>query len=126
MIENAIITVAPKELTFIHNIRRANGQGGSVSWDGMDGLSMIPGIPLEASMAVLGPELQAELLASTAVLRAEMPAFAQDMRQLRFDMPKIPPIPSMEHWNFEFSPDQQKQLDKLQKQLDKQLAPSQP
>ncbi len=70
MVEQAIITVEPKELTFIHTIRRRNGEGSSVEGLGMMGFGGISGLPPAAMMATLRPEMNAEIMASMAELRA--------------------------------------------------------
>ena len=67
LLETAIITVAPKELTFIHTIRKANGQGGSLEGEGLGGIS--EAMPLAGSRLVV-PKIQDDLLASRAGLMA--------------------------------------------------------
>ena len=118
MIENAIITVSPKSLTFIHNIRKTNGQGGSLNPGGLPGLSMVPGLPLDLSMTIIQPEMQAEMIASAAAMRAEVPALIARTNAFRFDLPKMyGPDGRLKTFRFEMSPEQQRKREDLQKQL---------
>ncbi len=108
MVERAIITVAPTQLTFIHTIRKANGQGGSLGLDGLDTLGIIPGVPLGLFMPEVGAEMQAQILAATAGLRAEMPLLP-GARPFSIQTPR--------HLQFKPSPEQKRQLEKLQREL---------
>ena len=100
--EQAIITVEPKELTFIHTIRHRNGEGGSLEGFDLPGVGLFNGAPL---MAMANPAMKAEMLAMQAELRAhaaEMGSVHSFNSQLFFHDP---------HWTEE----QQKQLnDQLQ------------
>ncbi len=88
MVENAIITVSPKSLTFIHNIRKANGQGGGLDTGGFPGLSMmLPGVPMELPFQIMRPVMAAEMMASTAALRAQMAEMMQHLQAFRPEMP---------------------------------------
>lgn len=115
MVENAIITVSPKSLTFIHNIRKANGQGGGLDTGGFPGVSMIlPEVPMQLSLQAMQPVIAAEMMASTAALRAQMPVFTQNFK---FDMPENMAAMSQQMKNFHFDmkpipPDQFKQMEK--------------
>lgn len=72
LIENAIITVEPKELTFIHNIQRPNGEGGHVlDLNEAPGMSMLPDFMPDGSVAAIAPQVQAEVAASMAGMAAE-------------------------------------------------------
>ncbi len=77
MVETAIITVEPKELSFIHTIRRSGGGGGP---EAGEGLLFGPG--MSGAMA-FGPEgdaaTRAEMQAQMAVTRAEMAALRPQM-----------------------------------------------
>lgn len=118
MIEQAIITVEPKSLTFIHNIRRINrgkDDGSRLEMEGFPGIVMVPGLSMEASMAALAPEIQAEMLAATAQMRAQAPLMAEQMRQFHFDMPAM--NREMKNFKFEFSPEQKRQLEDMQKHM---------
>src|SRR5579875_2016654 len=107
MVENAIITVSPKSLTFIHNIRKVNGQGGGLDLGIMPGVGMISGWGPMMSMEMLGPEIQAQIMASTAVLRAQMPQVMANLQNFRFEL----------------SPEQKEQMDKLGKGLHIEINP---
>ena len=87
MIETAIITMEPKELTFIHTIRKANGEGGSVDWGGLEGLPF--GLPPSIALAIAQPEMAARMLAETAELRAHMPQLEQEMQLWKAKLPDV-------------------------------------
>ncbi len=124
MIEQAIITVEPKELTFIHTIRRANGQGGSIDGGGMPGMSMIPGLPFDVSMAAFGPEIEAVMLAATAELQAGMPALQQELAELQLKRPDLQLLArNMRNLKLELSAEQRKQLNAAQRSLRLMLKP---
>ena len=123
MIENAIITVAPKELTFIHNIRKANGQGGGLDVGAFPGMAMIPGLSPAVPMAIMDPvwqaEMKAEMSIARAVLRAQiMPELMQGLREFKFNA-EVPSSLFGRDFHFEQSPEQQKELDRLRKSLEK-------
>ncbi len=120
MVENAIITVSPKSLTFIHNIRRANGQGGGLDTGGFPGLSMmIPGLPMQLSFQIMQPVMAAEMVASTAALRAGMPEMMQGLQTFRFDMPKDMDMMNkgMRNFRFEMRPGQAEEFKRLEDQM---------
>ncbi len=79
--ESAIITVEPKELTFIHTIRRPSTQskpGGSESWLSLPmelGLPGMDGVPMSAWAAEMRANA-AEMRALATVDRAEMGALS--------------------------------------------------
>jgi hypothetical protein len=61
--ETAIITVEPKQLTFIHTIRRSSGEGGYAGSSYM----MVPG-----SIGGMDPAMRAEMAISMAEMHAQM------------------------------------------------------
>ena len=69
MREEAVITVEPKSLTFIHTIRKAGATGG------MSGLSL----PLE--MRTIGPEMKAEMAVARAEMQAQMAMMRPEMQR---------------------------------------------
>ncbi len=88
LIEQAIITVEPKELTFIHTIKHPSDRSGADhKGDAGDGstLLMVPGFnmpgmdakmaAMEATMAAKGPEMEA----MGAVMQARMAALQPEM-----------------------------------------------
>lgn len=84
LVETAIITVEPKELTFIHTIRkRGTGEGA-----GGDALLMVPGLGVLPQMAMLNvqPQIDMALGAINSMdlrgMQAEMAAKAQSMKAL--------------------------------------------
>ncbi len=87
MVENAIITTSPKSLTFIHNIRKVNGQGSGLNVDEFPGTSLLmPGVPMALSMQIAQPVIAAEVAASTAALRAQLPEMMQHTEALQLDL----------------------------------------
>ena len=124
MIENAIITVEPKSLTFIHNIRKVNGQGGSLGTGGSSGFSMIvPEDAMDLSLQIQ-PIVAAEVMAATAGLRAEMPGLMQGMKNFKFEMPQNMALMTqgMKDFHFEMKPfpaDQFKGLEQQMRELQK-------
>lgn len=86
MVEHAIITVSPKSLTFIHNIRRANGQGGRMDWGDTPGVFVFPGEAMMAPLGALGPEIAAEMLAHSAELQAHAAEMAANSAAIRAEM----------------------------------------
>ena len=78
MIENAIITMEPKELTFIHTIKKVNGQGGGLDLGEMP--EMFMHLPPNVTMAMMQPEMAAEIMAQTAGIRARMPEMMESLR----------------------------------------------
>ncbi len=86
MMEQAIITVEPKELTFIHTIKRSNGQGGSLDLGSMPDL--FNHLPPGALMAMMQPEFaaaQAEVAATSAAVQVQL----GDLQHLNLDMPQL-------------------------------------
>lgn len=72
MVEQAIITVEPKELTFIHTIRRGGG-GSSMNLPDIGGVMSSIGPELAMigpGMQAIRPEMEAEMKAAMAELRA--------------------------------------------------------
>ncbi len=84
MLERAIITVEPKELTFIHTIRRRNGEGSSLGGIDFDGFGSLSGLPPAAMMAMAGPTINVNMMALEAEMRAhqaEMEAHGLEQMQ---------------------------------------------
>ena len=131
MVENAIITVSPKSLTFIHNIRKANGQGGGLDMGGFPGMSMmLPGVPMALSFRIAQPVMAAEMMASTAALRAQMPGLVQGMNTLALDLPEQMRSmkDGMKNFRLEIPPGQSDDFRHLEQQLqdlEKQVRPQQ-
>lgn len=128
MIENAIITVSPKSLTFIHNIRKANGQGGGLDMGGFSGMSMLtPGVPLQIMLQAMQPVMAAEMVASTAALRAQLPEMMKHMEVLKLDAPKNMEFMNngMKDFHFEMHPGRADELKRLQDRM-KDLQKSEP
>lgn len=106
MVEQAIITVEPKELTFIHTIRRRNGEGSSLEGLGVLGIGDVSGLPPAAMMAMMRPEMNAqmaEMRANGAEMMQELP-----MRMENLNGPEFKE--QIEGWN---SPEFQFQFHKL-------------
>lgn len=79
MVESAIITASPKSLTFIHTIRKANGQGGELNFNTSPGLSMVgPGLPSDISAQIARSVATAHQHAMADALRARLPR-AEDL-----------------------------------------------
>lgn len=115
LIERAIITAEPKQLTFVHNIRKTDGEGGRLDDQGLE--LFLPGVPSALAMAGESPELEADLVAAqmraqVAALSAaqvEVPALNQrdlqlQMRQLQEQMkhlpaPSLPDADQLNHLN---------------------------
>lgn len=74
--EDAIITVGPKELTFIHHIKRNNGGGHST----LSELPMMIGPQINGLIAELNPGSVAELKTWQAEHMAEMKALQAEMK----------------------------------------------
>jgi hypothetical protein len=112
--ESAIITVEPKQLTFIHTIRRGGDGDQSGLYPGNLGGMMILNsghlLPESAEMAVLNARLAPELAAMHANLQS-MPDMAEMQARLNTAMKNMPMLEKLN------SPDMQKQMHDLQKQL---------
>jgi hypothetical protein len=123
--EAAIISVEPKELTFIHTIRRAGGPGESE----LGLLPLMPGMGSLPVMAMIDPEafanLQIGMHGMPMVMMPKMkmqldqlkmngPEVQKQMEEMRKQLKNMPPI--------KFN---QKQMDELNKQL-KELKPLSP
>ena len=81
MVETAIITVEPKELTFIHTIRRPRDKGvGNNSLLEMPAVGAALGPEMAARMAAIGPEVQARMQAMEPLLEARMAASQPEMQ----------------------------------------------
>ena len=110
LVESAIITVEPKELTFIHTIRRASGGEGRLDPETLSGFGLSGEVPPAALFAMMRPEMHAEMLAA----RAEMQAEAAEMRS---DSP-MPLSPRLD------GPEMNELMKHLKEQLNKlQIAP---
>jgi hypothetical protein len=139
--ETAIITVEPKSLTFIHTIRRQGAPGMSVLGalpfvPGMGSLSMLPGMSSLPMVAMMDPEIFADMqiglnvspllmggfptVIDTAKMKMQMDAAG---KQLQLEMPKMQE--QMKEFQKQLHPLDQKQMEKLQKQL-KDLQPLTP
>jgi hypothetical protein len=102
--ETAIITVEPKQLTFIHTIRRRNGNEQS-EWGGFPLMDGIPGI---SSLAMLDPEAFVDMqmamshlnlnMVDDAAMQAKIDSAMKNLHEL--DMPEM-----------------QKEIDKAMKEL---------
>ncbi len=96
LVEQAIITMEPKELTFIHTIYKA---GSRSSMDLPDVGGIVSGMGPE--LAMLGPTMAAlrpQMMAEMAIARAEMRAQRDELgKSLYLDMPKLemPKMPKM-------------------------------
>lgn len=99
MVENAIITASPKSLTFIHTIRKANGQGGEVNFNTSPGFSMV------------APDVD------TGALSASMPS----MEDLHIDVPRMVANlrEQFKDFHFDFKPMDPEQVQHLRDQLRK-------
>ena len=91
LVEQAIITVEPKELTFIHQIRRPyGGESGSPGASGGSGPSgssgdsvlVLPGMnaEMEARMAELTPEMEARMAELTPEMEARMATIGPEIQ----------------------------------------------
>jgi hypothetical protein len=84
MVETAIITVEPKELTFIHTIRKR----GSNEGPGGEAFMMMPGLGVLPQMAMLNVQPQIDIALGNLnamdfpALQAEMAAKAQSMKAI--------------------------------------------
>lgn len=83
LLETAIITMAPKELTFIHTIRKSDGRGGKLEGSGLDSLS---GDLSLALFGALGPQMQAQMQAQMLASQATLQA---SMAELQVEMPSL-------------------------------------
>jgi hypothetical protein len=68
LVENAIITVSPKELTFIHTIRKKGA-----------GESEVSDLPLMMRMRGMGPEFQADMAIAQAEMKVHMAMMRPEM-----------------------------------------------
>ncbi len=100
LLEQAIITVEPKELTFIHTIRKPSGGGAVLSAPDLG----VVGGQIGPEMAMLGPEIAAlrpALNAEIQMAMAEMHAYRGGLERdahgnsLKIDIPRIE-VPKIE------------------------------
>ena len=85
MKESAIITVEPKELTFIHTIRKGGPGESSLGPESVWELGLPNGLPLAAMMAMIRPEVSAEMQEGIAEAKARS-------IEMVAGMPRIPPM----------------------------------
>lgn len=101
LVEQAIITVEPKELTFIHTVRKA-GSGSSMNLPDVGGLMSDLGpemAMLRPTMEALRPEMEAQIRVSMAEMQAQQAQMqaeqqAQQLgmsRALSMHFPKVDP-----------------------------------
>jgi hypothetical protein len=86
LVESAIMTVEPKQLTFIHTIRAKGSYGGSYGggwYNDQSSLTMGPSTQVE--MAVMGAEMPAEMAALRPELLAMRPELLGLGAQVRVD-----------------------------------------
>jgi hypothetical protein len=94
--ETAIITVEPKQLTFIHTIRRRNGNEQS-EWGG---LPLMDGVPGVSSLAMLDPEafvdmqmamshLNLNMMVDHAAMQARIDSAMKNLHEHELDMPEM-------------------------------------
>jgi len=119
--ETAIITVAPKELTFIHTIRRAGTGGMSVLGE----LPYMPGMGSLPMLAAIDPVAMVKMqIAMRNLQTIELPKMKMQMdeagKQLQLEMPKMQE--QMKEFQKQLHPLDQKQMENLQKEL-KNLKP---
>jgi len=117
--ESAIITVEPKQLTFIHTIRRGGGDGDqSGLYPGNLGGMMILNsghlLPQSAEMAVLNAQLAPELAAMHANLQA-MPDMAEMQANIAAAMKNMPKLEKLN------SPEMQQNMAAAQKSLNEAM-----
>jgi hypothetical protein len=100
--ESAIISVQPKELTFIHTIRRSNGPGSS----DVGFFPMLPGMAGLPAMAMMDPDafIQMQIAMHSAPM-VLMPGFKLQMDQAKNQIKMLD------------SPEMQKQFEEMKKQL---------
>jgi hypothetical protein len=120
--ETAIITVTPKELTFIHTIRREGGPGMSELGalprvPGLGSLSMLPGLDSMPMVAMMDPELFAEMQSSMNL----SPFFWSSGYPMVFDTAKLKAQTdeAMKQFNLLRRPEMQKKIQEQMKELQK-------
>ena len=133
LVEQAIITVEPKELTFIHTIRKAGG-GSSMNFQDVGGImsSLGPELAmLGPTMAALRPEMEAQMKTATAEMQAQMLERAKIIaaNPPRIDLPRID-LPKIDLPKIDPPKIDMRELDgqmrDLQRQMDAGKAPPQP
>lgn len=92
--EEAIITVEPKELTFIHRIRK-EGAGGHSDVSGLPMVFGGDGLPLVAELE--GPAMAAEMKAQIAAMRALSP----ELDQLTFHLQELQNVKPLDPKQFQ-------------------------
>jgi hypothetical protein len=120
-IENVIITVEPKELTFIHSIKRINGQGGSVDMG-----SMFLGMPPQVTMAMVRPEMMAEMAAARAEMKASTAAMrehARNLQQFDIDRPDAQELQQLRDQMKNMPTPDPEQMQELRRRLQEMPAP---
>jgi hypothetical protein len=82
--ETAIITVEPKQLTFIHTIRKTSGEQGA--WSGFSLMDTPPGVP---SLAMLDPEQFIEMKMAMSRFNVDSAAMRAQIDSAMARMPKL-------------------------------------
>lgn len=107
LVERAIITVEPKELTFIHTIRKGGGQSE------LGELPMMMGLPFDSSLAMLDPQQFIDMkMAMTGINGIDMGSLRAQMATSMKNAPKIDSAEMQEKIN-----EAMKQLKEAQKNL---------
>jgi hypothetical protein len=82
--ETAIITVEPKQLTFIHTIRKQNGEQGE-----FNGLLLMNSLPGVSSLAMLDPEQFIDMKIAMARMHVDSPAMQAQIDSAMANLPKL-------------------------------------
>ena len=105
--ETAIITVEPKELTFIHTIRKKGDSESEVS-----GLPLMFGMPGSTNLAMLDPDAFADLTALKMQMRFGKGALMGEGKPFNFQM-QMKDFPKLN------SQEMKEQIDRAMKEMDK-------
>ncbi|MGI4830385.1 MAG: hypothetical protein ACRYFU_19615 [Janthinobacterium lividum] len=90
LVESAIITVEPKELTFIHTIRKKGDQESSLGSEDVWQLGLPNGLPPAAMIAMMRPDLSAQGNAEMQAAKAELQAQGAQLVKLQaIEMPEL-------------------------------------
>lgn len=119
LVEQAIITVEPKELTFIHTIRRQGSGGSSLSLPDVGDVMGEVGPELALlgpTMAAVRPEMEAEIKASMAEMRTHSAEMTQGMEVLKEQMPQLN-VPELQ--------EQMRRVPKISPEINPKLSPEQ-
>ena len=107
MKESAIITVEPKELTFIHTIRKGGPGESSLGPESVWELGVPNSLPPAAMIAMMQPEVNAEMSAEMQAQSAELQGQSAEM------LPGLPTLPAVDL----NEPQLREQMGQLQRQL---------